>query len=633
MKYVRLNLALLISFLLPTVHFINAQFSWANNDIACVFSGTFKPEMFYGKNFTMLNNCNAGDQVWYQRHTLDLKLDVQYGAQTYGRNVAEFLFGVRNKAVWGNHKGNAQTTLSEFKVSQSVLGAHNHYIPRHLFWIREAWIDFELGEILGQPCLGSQHFTLGAFKFELGRGIALGAAYAVGPELLGFYNDSAIDQFAFGGKLSGRIIDKYLSYDLYAALLQNKSSSLADTSENIYGQEYGHREFPTRGFGNINYIIANRLIWLICDNKVLGKLTCEPYWLYNNDPEQKVEFLGDAYSELGTVGIASEYYAGKFECGFDYALNFGAQHVRGWDRNRIMVQNRDVDGVGGYLAEVNSHVVDGDENKILYVPNSETQQIIETSSQSEAWNGKFIADNIKNDIYRFRDPYKNRYKGWMVVADCGWWVYKKDLQVALTAGIASGGPNPNEISKDEDYSGFIGLQEIYSGKRVKSALVQEGGRIKRPLAAPLIKAVSKFPRNVSGFSNLKLVGSGLTWQPQGHIKAVLVRPNVLAYWLDHPVNKYDAAKQREINERASDFLGIEFNVFLDYYVLKNMKIFFVGAIFIPGKHYSDVKGKPLTAEQERILNRYNVTGFTQTRIPNLGDDPAGTFNLGVEFTF
>ena len=54
-------------------------------------------------------------------------------------------------------------------------------------------------------------FTVGAFPFELGRGISLGAAYAIGPGPLGFYSDGMIDQFAFGFKFSGEIVPDVLN--------------------------------------------------------------------------------------------------------------------------------------------------------------------------------------------------------------------------------------------------------------------------------------------------------------------------------------------------------------------------------------------------------------------------------------
>ena len=66
----------------------------------------------------------------------------------------------------------------------------------------------------------------------------------------------------------------------------------------------------------------------------------EPYILYNHNPEQKVEFIGDAKSDLCTFGIAGEFELGNFECGFDTAFNFGKQTVYGWDRNIIKLENK-----------------------------------------------------------------------------------------------------------------------------------------------------------------------------------------------------------------------------------------------------------------------------------------------------
>ena len=71
-------------------------------DFNIEFTGKFKPEMFYGKNISLFNNAHNFDQVWYMRHTLDFNLHTQYGQKTYGCNVVETKFAVRDKAVWGN---------------------------------------------------------------------------------------------------------------------------------------------------------------------------------------------------------------------------------------------------------------------------------------------------------------------------------------------------------------------------------------------------------------------------------------------------------------------------------------------------------------------------------------------------
>ena len=201
--------------------------------------------------------------------------------------------------------------------------------------------------------------------------------------------------------------------------------------------------------------------------------------MYNHDPEQRVQFKADAESKLMTLGLACEYDGPRAGFGFDTAMNFGRQFVHGWDRNIIEKQLRD-----GVAMRVNSHVFVGldetnpdgitnfDPFKVPHSPKNvvapdgsisnvgkDAKKLIDTSSQSEDFNGKpigvvpnfqqdmaFVPDNIppadQNEFFnatnRFRNPYENRYKGWMFVADGGLYFCDKDLQLAATAGITSG---------------------------------------------------------------------------------------------------------------------------------------------------------------------------------------------------
>ncbi len=92
------------------------------------FMGTLRPEMFFGKNITFLNNNEPDDKAWFARHTLDTKLNISYGAKSYGKNVAECLLGLRNQAVWGNPASIASTTDAEVKTLDAVNGPHSHDI-------------------------------------------------------------------------------------------------------------------------------------------------------------------------------------------------------------------------------------------------------------------------------------------------------------------------------------------------------------------------------------------------------------------------------------------------------------------------------------------------------------------------
>lgn len=653
------------------------------SDVELIFSGKFKPETFWGDNISLLNSnnrvqCKPIDRIFYARHTLDITLDMLYGRKKYDKTALEFLFSMRNKGIWGNPESIASTTDSTIKFLDTTLGSHRHGIPRHIFWIREAWMRFSLSEPVGFHFSHNHEFTIGIFSFQLGRGIALGDAYAVGPELLGFYTETQVDQFAPGARLSGDILTDRLSYELYAAILQNRSSTLGDTGQKIYGQEFGRRTCPARGFGIINYAIAGHLFWYVFDNDKIGSLTFEPYFLYNEDPEQRVQFLGDASSKLGTIGLAGEYANKSWEFGFDYAFNLGRQKVKGWDRNVVEARNRN-----GRTTIVNSHVfMNVDPNaagapsnlnpyKVPNAPDTITsagatsskgrtaQELINNSEQGEEFNGASIGtvpgfgaavggvalpvqagvtpDTFFNANNRFRNPYVNEYEGWMFVADAAWWIYEKDLKLAATAGVASGDENPNVETKDGNFTGFIGLQEIYSGKRVRSAFALGGaGKLKRPLSVPESEqSPTEFSAEVNGFTNLVFTGLALYWTPSNWQKKFSFNPNVLAYWEQHPTKKFDLATRSNSPQDARTFLGVEVNSFIFYNILPDLKLFFVGSVFVPGGHYADIRGKPLNADQNRALDRFERDGerISAEFLPNIGTDPGVTLNFGLEYNF
>jgi hypothetical protein len=638
----------------------------------------YRPETFLARNFNFLNSHNNLDQAILSRHTIDFRLDAMYDQiQKFKYPAAEFNLSIRNRSTWGNPASIASTSDAESQFLDSVGRPHRHFLPRHFFWMREGWLRFSLNQVAAVPFSYEQTFMLGAFPFQLGRGIALGDAYAVAPEYLGFYTEFIVDQYAFGAKFSGDLWDNHvLSYDLYSAILRNLSDGLSSTAAKIRGQEYGRVDRPARGFGRVNYLAAARLTWVMLDSPVLGSFVLEPYCLYNNDPEQKIEFLGDASSRLGTLGLAGEYESNCFAVGFDGAVNLGHQSVRGWDRNQITMQNRDANPV-----LVNSHAVIGVDptadnapaNLTPYlVPHAttvinplgvivpygrEAQRLINEVPDDSQFNGKMIGSvpgftdampgiipapvdpSLKDVMFnldnRFRDPYMNKYQGAMFVMDGAAFFCNKELAFAGTFGIATGDDNPNIEVIDGDFKGFIGLQEIYSGKRVRSAYVLGGaGKLRRPLSVPAdTQAPSPFPSIVSGFTDLIFIGASTKWDPTGFRRKFSIMPNILAYWKENTVRKFDPCAQKELSQCARNFLGIEVNLFAHVFMIDSLKLFFVGSVFIPGGHYKDRRGIPLDREQAEVLNRFNRTGFDESRIPNLGTDVAYTLNLGMEFKF
>ncbi len=606
------------------------------------FFGLLKEDFFASVNSNLLDSQNFFDRSIFARHTFDLGLNISDLDL-----IIEFNAQLRNKGVWGNSTSLGATNFNTVKVQDVLTIPHQHGFTRHLLWIRELWLKIDLNKLFNLCLEHSHYLTAGLLPFQItSRGIALGDAYAVGPVFLGYFTDSTVDQFAPSLKFSGNITDD-LSYVIIALWLENFSDSLRSTTERIYTQRYGRRNMAERGFGNMNYAFAGYLDWYAMNDKVFGSLRFRPYGLFNHAKEQKVEFRGDASSKLGTLGMECEYIGDKLEIGIEGAFNLGEQTVFGWDRNQVIFENNQ-----GNVAQVNSHVFDSTNKKIPFIAGGNAQRAIFQVNQSACENGKQIPGTfdqvgflmppdgeIFNAPDRFRDCYRNKYQGWMIISDASLWVYEKDFKVAATLGVASGDDNPNFDTMDRNYKGFIGLQESYSGKRVKSAFFLGGaGRVTRPIANPLVVgAVNDAPLTValSGFTNLILAGGGFSWEPTAWERPIKINPNFLAYWQFKSTPKFRAVTVAEdMIPDADKFLGIEANIFADYNPVKNFKIFVVTSIFGPGQFYSDIKGRRLS--QQDILDQIDAadrTGFVQDTIPRFGDDIAFTFDIGFEYRF
>lgn len=622
-------------------------------DIDFSLYGYFRPESFGATNATWLDNNNSLDKIFYSRHILDITLDCVYGQKTYGEKVAELKISARNKALWGAPGATIYTVSSSVQELEAVGLSHSHAIALLLPWMRELWLEVDLGTMFSIPFENKHSVTIGAFSFELGRGIALGDAYAAGPGFLGFYTEDNVDQFAFGVKVGGDIIPDILTYDIYTAFLQNRMYAFSVNAEKIFGQEFGKLKNAARGAGTMNLIGAVRLKWKAFDSKTCGSMQFEPYALINHDPEQRVEFLGDASGKIATFGLAGEYKNHRFESGFDCAMNLGVQQVKGWDRNEIQKAN-----VNGQVVLLNSHVLgiigtnpDGSfiTAKLPYIPGSTGQKIIDGSARDQEYNGDIIGSvsspfgfisssggqpiEIQNAANRFRNPYRNILDGWMFVMDASYWAVPERIQIAVETGVASGDDNPNLETVDGKYSGFIGLQEIYSGKRVKSAFVLGGsGKIKRPFSQPRPDQESRFRNaSVSRFSNLVYLATGLQWQENQYKVPFKFNPNVLIYWQEHSIGR--VVDTLGVLRPARMFLGVEANMFITCKLMKELEGYMVTSFFFPGTHFDDRTTFTLGQEEIDFLNRADVTGFVSDRVPQLGNNIAYTVNIGLKYTF
>lgn len=595
------------------------------------FSLTNNTEGFYARSSELFSSSPL-DQIIYVRNTWDAALEANVNQWVKTKLV------LRNKAVWGN-EGIVATTSDTFKLGDAVAGSHRHYIGKLVPWIKEGWFDFSLNKAAGLDDMVQHRVKVGSFGFKLGRGISLGSGYNVSNGILGFYSSGVVDQYAFGSQIYGDIRKDKLSYNLYSAILENYSDKFSRVNAAAFASEIGRKENPQRGYGNINFIVAANLKWQALDGTGgLGKMTVEPYITFNRAPEQKIEFTSDASSRLATFGLSTEYVGDVFEWGCEFAGNFGSQKVRDWDRNKVIVER---DGADGIIKNFYSHVRKASASGGKAIVTDPLKTVVNASLKGADLNSANIGTvsvvDYYNDPNRFRTGYTNRYKGMMLVADGAWNLQDdKKLKLVGTVGWASGDENPNidlgdakASVVDGDYQGFVGLQEVYSGKRVPSVFVIGSNDIVRPLSSPN----NGFAVNVSHFTNLAYIGGGVDWQVKALSKGWRIKSNVLSYWQDKATKKYDIATKLSLDDYANKHLGVEINSSVRCALMGGLAAYVTGGIFKPGKHYDDIKGQPLNSSQLKALDSLDSTGYPDNGVPVIGTSTAIVLDWGLELSF
>ncbi|HLB94426.1 MAG TPA: hypothetical protein VJJ81_04215 [Candidatus Babeliales bacterium] len=609
---------------------------WEDNEFTMSLKSRL--EVLYGKNANMFSGSPLDQTLWAQG-IWDLKTRAKIG------EALESYITIRNKYLWGSPDSVANTSTNTLKLADAKIGEHSHFLSKQIFWLREGWVDINLNQTIDVETDGQQHFKTGLFPYELGRGIALGSAYAYSPGLLGFYADAVVDQNAPGFLLYGDLVKDRVLYDMYLGLLHNDSDNFGRVNEKIYLQQKNPVWLGARGFGLIDFVIASRLIWFPL-KKSCGDpatLSFEPYFMYNRDPELKIEFPADSSSNLITLGLAGECETDKFQFGFEFAFNRGHQSVKGWDSNVIDISTNSTTGA---LIEQYSKVVTSDPktnpDAAPAVVSSANKTVVNKSINSAELNGQQLGTSgLYNSLDRFTPPYLNKYKGFMFVVD-GTYIFQPDLKLSGTIGWATGDENPNkdlnnfnESSIDGDYSGFIGLQEAYSGKRVISLFVIGANTVIRPTSAPLTDSLqtTTFGSDSPGFSNLVYGGIALDFKTNFCTKPIDWNFGLLSYWQDSPTHKFNLKTKLASLELASKHLGTELNGTLTINTTKNLRGFLIGALFFPGQHYRDITGMPLGPNDLEVLETLAGDGVAVGNTPLLNSKTAFVINFGLEYEF
>ncbi|MFA6492370.1 MAG: hypothetical protein WCW33_06095 [Candidatus Babeliales bacterium] len=602
---------------------------------------------YYFKDHTYMLNDKIPDLEQFFKETVDLTMAAAYGHEKYGHTAVEIFTDLRHKGIWGKaltyaDKDSGPIGPSNIRFNRSnittIFGQHSHTSGKTLTWFKDAWLKFSLNAAFGARGEDIQYLKMGWFPFDIGRGIALGGYYGLNKELLGLYSYSE-DKSAPGINLTGEIIKDRLRYDIYYARFEERGKSLDDVINIEKRYIVGRRTTPWRGVSKDDDLIAGRIKWKALKSDRDGELYFEPYIFYNAASDQKIDIPVDGKTNWGSYGMQIEYSYKNFECGGEFALNYGKEHAYHIDRDQTNITNRD-----GFLKEEHPKILDHAPSVVGAAPVPVTEYTNQAAREPVYVNGAQIdkAHGASQDypFYnaddRFRDGYVSKLAGWMAVVDGAYTLTKWDLKLALAYGYASGDDNPHAQAVNKTYHGFVGLHENYSGKQVKSMLVLD----ERTILRPLIKSANG--RVSAGqeihFSDLQLVGLGLKWMPKTRIKNLSISPNILGFWTTHRIHKYvpnttDPSRSGRLSttEYARNFLGTEANVWTSCSVVTDLTFFLNFAVFFPGGFYADMKGVPVDREVFTFVTEENQRG--DARMFGLGDDTAYHLNVGIEYKF
>ncbi len=280
-------------------------------------------------------------------------------------------------------------------------------------------------------------------------------------------------------------------------------------------------------------------------------------------------------------------------------------------------------------------------------------------------NGVTKTDVFNADFFgnqRFRNAYKLKYSGFMALLDVNYEFEKYPLKLAGAAGYISGDNYPYNDEQNKSYSGFVPLRSRYRGHSVYSLLIFDRLIIPRPLN--ISNRTLYAHNNIKDLSNLQFLGLGCTWFPLTEKQRMSVNTNLLFFWEDADLKKWDKdgkhsdpevekylALQRAklgfpgversfdstkkapdnnkgwvSNDDASKFLGTELNMKVNYNILGQCDFYAKAAVFVPGALYKDLDGQP----NEQTI-RINSDGLTEYE--SLGHDWAFGFIVGLNYRF
>ena len=649
-----------------------------------LFSIDFKTSFCGSKNQALLNSCQQFDETAFFETIINAPINVEIPMDQHGK--IEFNLTGRARNIWGSTEA-SESTLEFVKIGRSITET-KHYHDSHTppVTIRETWLKiFSKDE--------KTTLQLGIFPKQIGLGLVLGNNYKSQSPILTSVNIEEVDQFRPGIEFSHQLNDKGCKASIYYSLYKNNASfdrkiefEKSQQLKNCGSGPPFIADEPSRTSMQINHL-ATLEVDIPCkikkDSEEFYDLHIKPFAVVNIDKNQKVEFDGDAESKMLTIGSSFNAEDSKFNCSFDIAANIGHQKVYGWDRN-VTEEHAQM---------TQTHLFRNGSSATPWLLATTFPKPYHTHIALEHAAGAIFREfttqqypKFQNSFSRFRKEYKNNYRSFMAALDFGYNL-DENKKIGFIAGFASGDENPNDSTEkailhrqsldiknnstesstlsnpwtsmrsdlyNHTYSGFIGLQSLYTGKNVQSMHLLRSEKISNPISQVRELTVNKF-------SNLAYLGISFEYKKDinlGELKfncnwIGMAMPHAIKFGFDPTIqdvyeifnwnSSTEKSKRFEnYNKKLSKYLGTEINMSCEISRKENLSFYAAGSMFIPGSYYNDIKcyshegkGKVVPLKNQYTALAKDQSGFEniEKNQATLKDDIAINLFVGVKFEF
>lgn len=335
----------------------------SKKDVEVKLGGRIRQETFSFFSPLVLRS-DYFDRYTFQRARFNFDIDGFFGKKTYGENVINTRLRLTAFKVYDNDKAYTPPIIEPVAfnsgnyIRKVDISDHGHESIVPLAFLEEGYVAVKLQKLM--PILVPTELKIGYFAQAIGRGIALGDYFGGGVDYLGWFEEGNLgNNTNLSPGLTLTLGDcKSLALEFYYSQWKKQSQGPDHTRKELAVRRLDRDENARDPRSIQRGTNADRNLFSlrgIVRNNAAGdgfSLYAEPYLVYVNAPELKVEFEGDSSAKLGTVGCMLDWGCDGWKVNGEFGLQFGRQIMHPIDRNHVVyddayyTQTATVYGVG-----------------------------------------------------------------------------------------------------------------------------------------------------------------------------------------------------------------------------------------------------------------------------------------------